>query len=224
MLAVRARTQRKATRTRDPERTRARLLEAAFQEIYRSGFRSADVDAILAEAGVTKGALYYHFDSKEALGYAVVDELIRGMTRDKWVRPLQNAKNPIDALLHIIHSLSLKVEDLQHGCPLLNLSQEMAGLDEGFRRRTVRVFRDWHDAIAIALREGQKRRVVRRDISADETATFLIATYEGYVALAKASQDPQTMRFGQRLVREHLESLRPTPGRTRGAGGHSSQR
>jgi AcrR family transcriptional regulator len=59
------------TTPRDPERTRGRLLRAAFQEMHRSGFRNADLDAILARAGVTKGALYYHFDNKEALGYAL---------------------------------------------------------------------------------------------------------------------------------------------------------
>ena len=72
---------------RDPERTRGRLLQAAFQEIHRSGFRSADLDAILAKAGVTKGALYYHFDNKEALGYAVVDEVIASKVPPKWVQP-----------------------------------------------------------------------------------------------------------------------------------------
>ena len=40
------------------------------------GFQSASLDTILASAGVTKGALYYHFNSKEALGYAVVEEII----------------------------------------------------------------------------------------------------------------------------------------------------
>ena len=53
---------------RDSERTRERLLLAASREIYRVGFQSASLDTILAVAGVTKGALYYHFESKEALG------------------------------------------------------------------------------------------------------------------------------------------------------------
>jgi TetR/AcrR family transcriptional repressor of nem operon len=57
----------KKRRTRDPERTRERLLQAAFREIHRSGFQSAGIDAILAATKVTKGALYYHFESKEAL-------------------------------------------------------------------------------------------------------------------------------------------------------------
>jgi AcrR family transcriptional regulator len=57
------------------------------------------MNAILAAARVTKGALYHHFDSKEALGYAVVDEVLASISREKWVWPLQNAKNPIDALV-----------------------------------------------------------------------------------------------------------------------------
>ncbi|MGC9952167.1 MAG: TetR family transcriptional regulator C-terminal domain-containing protein [Bryobacteraceae bacterium] len=215
MSAAKKRPRRSLGTSRNPERTRTLLLQAAFQEMYRSGFRSADLDAILAAAGVTKGALYHHFDNKDALGYAVVDEVIASNLHHKWVLPLRNAKNPIDALVRIIQSESLKREDVQRGCPLLNLSQEMSGLDEGFRRRTARVYKDWHDAMAEALREGQKRRVVRSDIDANETATFLIAAWEGYVVLGKNSQDPRMMRSGQIRVSGQIESLRAARRRTR---------
>jgi TetR/AcrR family transcriptional repressor of nem operon len=218
MSAVRKPLRGRRATSRNAERTRELLLQAAFEEMYRSGFRSADVDAILAAAGVTKGALYYHFDNKEALGYAVVDEVIASITHQKWVQPLRSAENPIDVLIRIIHSESVKREDVRRGCPLLNLSQEMSGIDEGFRRRTARVFKDWHDAIAEALREGQKRGIVRIDIDADETATFFIAAYEGYVVLGKNSQDPRTMQSGQRRMRSQVESLRTARGRRRVAG------
>ena len=167
---------------------------------------------------MTKGALYYHFENKEALGYAVADEIIASRVHQKWVQPLQNVENPIDVLIRIFQSESHKREDVQRGCELLNLSQEMSGLDEGFRRRTARIYKDWHDAMAEALREGQKRRVVRSDINANETATFLIATYEGYVVLTKNSQDARMMQSGQRRVSGHLESLRPARGRRRATG------
>jgi TetR/AcrR family transcriptional regulator, transcriptional repressor for nem operon len=218
MSAVRKRSRHSRATSRNSERTRGLLLQAAFREMHRSGFRSADLDAILAKAGVTKGALYYHFDNKEALGYAVVDEVMASDLHQKWVQPLRNAKNPIDVLIRIVQSESLKREDVRRSCPLLNLSQEMSGLDEGFRRRTAKLFRDWHDAIAEALREGQKRGMVRSDVNANETATFLIAAYEGYVVLTKNSQDPRTMQSGQRRVSGHIESLRPVRGRTRVAG------
>jgi TetR/AcrR family transcriptional regulator, transcriptional repressor for nem operon len=218
MSAVRKRSRGRPATSRNSARTRGLLLQAAFREIHRSGFRSADLDAILAKAGVTKGALYYHFDNKEALGYAVVDEVIASKVRQKWVQPLLNAENPIDVLVRIFRSESLKREDVQRGCYLLNLSQEMSGLDEGFRTRTARVYKDWHDAMAEALREGQKRRVVRSDINANETATFLLAAWEGYAVLGKNSQDPRMMESGQRSVIGHIESLRTARGRTRVAG------
>ncbi len=218
MLAVRTKPGRNAPTPRDPERTRGRLLQAAFREMHRSGFRSADLDAILSKAGVTKGALYHHFDNKEALGYAVVDEVIASKVHQKWVQPLRNAENPIDVLIRIFQSESQKREDVQRGCYLLNLSQEMSGLDEGFRRRTARIYKDWHDAMAEALRQGQKRRVVRSDINANETATFLIAAWEGYAVLGKNSQDPRMLQSGKRSVGRHLEALRPARGRMRASG------
>jgi TetR/AcrR family transcriptional regulator, transcriptional repressor for nem operon len=215
MLVARRIPRRREATPRDPERTRGRLLQAAFQEIHRSGFRSADLDAILARAGVTKGALYYHFDNKEALGYAVADEVIATKVHQKWVQPLRNIENPIDVLIRIFQSESLKREDVQRGCYLLNLSQEMSGLDEGFRRRTARVYKGWHDAMAEALRGGQKRRAVRSDINANETATFLIAAWEGYAVLGKNSQDPRMMKSGLRSMIRLLESLRAKGGRTK---------
>jgi TetR/AcrR family transcriptional repressor of nem operon len=215
MSVARKRVRARRPTSRNSERTRRLLLEAAFEEIYCSGFRSADLDAILAAAGVTKGALYYHFDNKEALGYAVVDEVIAVNLHHKWVQPLRSAEDPIAVLVGIIQSESLKREDVQRGCPLLNLSQEMSGLDEGFRARTARVYKDWHDAMASALREGQKRKVVRSDINTSETATFLIAAWEGYVVLGKNSQDPRIMKTGQRRVSGQIESLRASRTRAR---------
>src|ERR1700728_3100536 len=102
MLAARKNPKRGAIRLRDPGRTRERLLQAASREIYRSGFQSASLGTILASAGVTKGALYHHFKNKEALGYAVVEEVILPNVRGRWVRPLQSVKNPIDALIGIV--------------------------------------------------------------------------------------------------------------------------
>lgn len=208
MLHVSRKAKRKRAAPRDPERTRKRLLQAAFEEIHLSGFRSADVDVILAKAGVTKGALYYHFDSKEALGYAVVDEVITNIAREKWLHPLRNPQNPVDTLIGIVQSTSVKPQDLQRGCALNNLAQEMSPIDEGFRRRTARLFKHWHDAIASALRTGQRHGAVRSSVDPDEAATFLIAAYEGYFSLAKNSQDVRVLRSGVRNLTGYLEGLR----------------
>src|SRR5713226_541060 len=133
-----AQGRRKAGRIvgRDPVRTRGSLLQAAFEEMHRSGFRGADVQTILRAAGVTKGAMYHHFDSKEALGYAVVDEVIADIMREKWQLPLQDVRNAVDALIGIVRSTSLRPEHVRCGCPLNKMSEEMSPLDDGFRKRT----------------------------------------------------------------------------------------
>jgi TetR/AcrR family transcriptional regulator, transcriptional repressor for nem operon len=209
MLVTQKTRARSATRQRDPERTRESLLQAAFREIYRSGFQSASLDRILAATGVTKGALYYHFKSKEALGYAVVEEVISPDLRGKWLLPLLSGKDPIDALIAIVESESVRPEDVRGGCPLNNLAQEMSPLDEGFRKRLAQIFDAWRQGVATALREGQARGRVRRDVQPAEAAGFLIATLEGYVSLAKNAQDPNVMKAGKKNMVIWLRSLCP---------------
>jgi TetR/AcrR family transcriptional regulator, transcriptional repressor for nem operon len=97
------------------------LLQAAFREVYRSGFHSAGIDTILATTDVRKGALYYHFESKEALGYAIVEEIIAKLVRDRWLRPLLSNGQPIDILIGIIRRTPVRPEDVRAGCPLLKV-------------------------------------------------------------------------------------------------------
>jgi TetR/AcrR family transcriptional repressor of nem operon len=216
MLTAGGHSTRRATRLRDPERTRRQLLQAAFREVYKSGFQSASLDTILASSGVTKGALYYHFKSKEGLGYAIVEEVIGPDLRAKWLRPLQTGKNPIDALIGIVQAESVRPEDVRGGCPLNNLAQEMSPLDEEFRKRLAMVFRAWQEGVASALREGQIQGRVRRDVEPAEAAGFLIATLEGYVSLAKNAQDPKVLKTGIRSIVVWLRSLRPSGHSRRG--------
>ena len=195
-------------RLRDPERTRERLLQAAFHEVHRSGFQSAGIDTILAATNVTKGALYHHFDSKEALGHAVVDEVIAKLVCDGWLRPLLSDGQSIDILIGIVRGISDRPQDIRAGCPLLNLAQEMSPLDERFRKRLERIFLAWQEGVAALLRKGQSRGTVRRDLNPDEAASFLVAMVEGYVSLAKNAQDAKVWKVGKRNIVGWLKSLR----------------
>jgi TetR/AcrR family transcriptional repressor of nem operon len=215
MLAARKNPKRKAARLRNPDRTRERLLQAASREIYRSGFQSAGLNTILASAGVTKGALYYHFKSKEALGYAVVEEVIAPDVHGKWVRPLQSVKDPIDALIGAVQRIAVRPEDVRGGCQLNNLAQEMSPLDTGFRKRLAIIFGAWREAVASTLREGQTHGSVRSDVEPADAAGLLIAMVEGYGSLAKNAQDPKVMKAGIRNIVDWLRSLRPSGNRKR---------
>jgi TetR/AcrR family transcriptional regulator, transcriptional repressor for nem operon len=205
-------------RTRDPERTRERLLQAAFREVYRYGFQSAGIDTILAATNVTKGALYYHFESKEALGYAIIEEVVAKLTHDRWMLPLQRSKDkdPIDTLISIVRAIPHGPRDVKDGCPLVNLAQEMSQLDERFRKRLERIFHAWEEGIAMVLRRGQSQGTVRRGLVPEETASFLIAMVEGYEVLAKNAQDTKVWNVGIRNIVGWLRSLRPPDNHKRG--------
>lgn len=195
---------------RQPDQTRQKLLERAFEEIHRNGFRAASLDSILADAGVTKGALYHHFASKTELGYAVVDEVVRPWMEDTW-RPIIEADNPIDAAIRVIRE-RLKARSqmaLTIGCPFNNLTQEMSGVDEGFRTRLSAILHDWREATASAMRRGQANGTVCADVDARAAAAFVISSIEGCVGMAKASQSKEFLEAGFHGLIEYLEHLRP---------------
>jgi TetR/AcrR family transcriptional regulator, transcriptional repressor for nem operon len=218
MVVARKHPKRKAPPSRNPERTRERLLQAAFREVYKVGFQSAGIDTILAATNVTKGALYHHFASKEALGYAVIEEIVATFPRDRWLLPLERNrdKDPIDALIGIVRAIPARPRDIRAGCPLVNLAQEMSQIDEQFRKRLEKIFHAWQEGIAVALRRGQQEGIVRRDLVPEEAASFLIAMVEGYEVLAKNAQDAKVWRMGIRNIVDWLSSLRATAKRDRG--------
>ncbi len=65
-----------ASRSSLPERqtARTRLIDAAHQLVRRKGYAATSVDEICSAAGVTKGAFFHHFASKEALGVAAAEQ------------------------------------------------------------------------------------------------------------------------------------------------------
>ena len=206
------------TARRTPDATRQKLLERAFEEIHRNGFRAASLDSILADAGVTKGALYHHFPSKAELGYAVVDEVVRPWMEQTW-QPVIESRDPIDAAIATIRErLRARTQmALTIGCPFNNLTQEMSGIDEGFRTRLSSILHDWRQAIAEALRRGQANGLVRADVDAQAAAAFVISSIEGCVGMAKAAQSKEFLEAGFHGLIEYLEHLRPQNHGRRGA-------
>ncbi len=199
-------------RKRQPDVTRKRLLQAGFKEIYRRGFQGASLDTILDQAGVTKGALYHHFPDKAALGYAVVDEVVRELLLQRWLGVLQaEPGDPITALQGMLkHRVAqLQPHEVELGCPLNNLGQEMSPLDERFRRRVAATFETWTHGFATVLRRGQTKGSVRRDVDPKKLATFLVAAIEGSFGLAKSAQSPAMLRSNLEVLRGLLECLRP---------------
>jgi AcrR family transcriptional regulator len=198
-------------RGRDPDVTRDKLLKAAFEEIYRRGFQAASLDTILAKAGVTKGALYHHFPDKASLGYAVVDEVVKGLLLERWGVLEPPSGDPITALQRILRGrvANLTSREVEFGCPLNNLAQEMSPLDQRFRRGVNATFDIWTDAVAKDLASGQAQGTVRKDVDARKIAAFIVASIEGSFGLAKGAQSTSMLRSNLEVLSTFLESLRP---------------
>lgn len=197
------------TITRNPDKTRQMLLQAAFDEIYQQGFRNASLENILRRTGVTKGALYHHFPNKVALGYAVVDEVILPHAAGKWARLLDPQLDPIDTLLEIGLTEPFPAEhDIALGCPINNLAQEMASLDEGFRVRLNRILARWRETIETALKRGAVSGSVRPDIDARQSAAFIVAAFEGAYGVAKCAGSPEMLKTCLQGLSSYVESLR----------------
>jgi len=191
--------------------TRNKILMAAFEEIYESGFQSASLNDILKKTGTTKGALYHHFKNKIEMGYAIVDEVIYETIRSNWIKPLDETDDPISTLQNILrHSGNLMTEkDIRLGCPLNNLAQEMSPIDEGFRERISNVYMHWRNAIEKACDRGKKAGKLDKNVDSKQLSLVFVATLEGCMGYAKSDQKLETlMSCGQGLI-ERLESLRP---------------
>jgi AcrR family transcriptional regulator len=193
------------------ETTRQRLLQTAFEEFYRHGFQGGSLNRIVEESGLTKGALFHHFASKQELGYAVVEEVIRPRFEAGWIEPLERSEDPLeDTRRLLLHFAQERVAGytLIQGCPLNNLAQEMSPLDEEFRQRLEKIYAAWRSAFQRALTRGIETGRVRKDIDPGKVAAFLVAAITGVLSTAKNAQAEQLLREAGGALLDYLDGLR----------------
>ncbi len=183
--------------------TRSKILFAAYKEIHLKGFQAASLNNILAHTGVTKGALYHHFPNKTELGYAVIEEVIADRIFQGFIAPLKDADDPIQGLIDLIEQSgkTFTLRDVQLGCPLGTLAQEMAPIDEGFRSRLNRIYELWHGAIVEAVNKAKAAGDLIEQVQAEQVAVMVVATMEGCLSAGMISQDLNKLMFcGEGLI------------------------
>jgi len=200
---------------RETDQTRDRLLEAAFTEIHRNGYQAASIANILKDTGLTKGALYHHFATKQELGLAVVDEMVRGRLEALFLRRLRESATPVQTLLEAIDGIGCGrgIEDIRLGCPLNNLIQEMSPLDERFKAHLNAILRAWGDIVEQALLRDQAAGVVRADVDCRAAAWFVVSAWEGCIGIAKNLQSQEAFRSCMAQLKLYVEGLL-APGRS----------
>jgi AcrR family transcriptional regulator len=195
---------------RNPDHTRQTILDAAAQEIHLHGFQAASLSRILATTGLTKGALYHHFPNKQALGYAVLEEVIFVRGKETWIGPLESCADPVDCLQEMMAARfkDMTRQELLLGCPLNNLALEMSPIDEGFRRRVQEIYDRWTQALATILARGQGSGSVCLGVDPFKVATFIVASIAGIRSLAKTSQNHAVLEASADALIGYLETLR----------------
>jgi TetR/AcrR family transcriptional repressor of nem operon len=91
--------------------TRQRLIAAASRQFAHSPYSMVSLDDILAEAELTKGAMYFHFPSKQALALAVIDDLTE-MSRAAVAELLARKMSGLETLIDLVYLLA--VQNTQH--------------------------------------------------------------------------------------------------------------
>lgn len=189
--------------------TRQRILEKNFAVMHKHGYQGTRADKVVKELGVSKGAFYHYFDSKQALGYAIVDEIIGPLYLELWERPSRMQGHAIENLISLLRQLmeNQPEEKIGLGCPLNNLIQEMSPLDEGFRTRLNRVVERMEASVAQTLRRGQHAGQVRDDIDVEAAAIFVVSSVEGAFGIAKTRRSPAALEAAMQQLIKYLTML-----------------
>jgi TetR/AcrR family transcriptional repressor of nem operon len=167
---------------------REKLIASSGALAKRGGFASTGVDALMKAVGLTGGAFYSHFASKDELFSAIIErELSQSMGRmtcvsdDKLQRCLQ-------AYLTLAH-----VENIDGGCPLPSLGAEIARNGEAARDQAEQWLLRWHQAWSHVL-------------ESEELAWAYISQCVGALLMARLLNAPQRQ---QQVLDGSLRLLQP---------------
>ena len=158
-------------------KTRAGVITAAAHEFADCGYAGASINSIIANSTSTKGALYFHFSSKQALAEAVLEDVRSVYTPivERW-RTAQ--VHPFDAIAGIVDDIASVVTDLSMRAEArLVVDQPATDLQ---RPSCV-----WEAAIAELAVRAESAGCLRPDFTAERFTSFLVATLAGHRILAE---------------------------------------
>lgn len=189
---------------------REKLIEAAIASVRFKGFSATSVDEICQAAGVTKGAFFHHFASKEALAIAAAGAWTdiaeqRIFTAPDWTR----VGDPRDRLLgHIDFRLAMldgPVEDFT--CFVGTLVQEAYNSSPSIRAACDASITAYATRLAEDVQATIDRYGVHADITALGLAYYIQAVLQGAFILAKASGDAQIARESVAHLKRYMIML-----------------
>lgn len=193
--------------------TRSRLLDAARDVIRAQGYAATTVDDICTAAGVTKGAFFHHFESKERLGIAAVEQFGAMASALFGAAPYNAYPDPRDRVLGYVdfRASMLQGDIAQYTCLLGTTVQEVyathpdlrAACDHGMSQHIAVLTRD--------IEAAKQRYAPDAPWSAESVGYFMQTVLQGAFIFAKAKQNPEVAVASLGHLRRYLVTLLGQP-------------
>ncbi|HLT76005.1 MAG TPA: TetR/AcrR family transcriptional regulator [Ferrovibrio sp.] len=193
--------------------TRKSIMDAAQALILETGFSATSVDTVIARAGITKGAFFYHFRTKADLAEALVE---RDAAEDLHLleEHLTQAEaltdDPLEQLLVCMDFYEQKMEALvtpYPGCLYASFIYEAQLFDDRTLGIVRRVFSVWRVRLTEKLKRIMERYPPRIPVSVETLADMNLAIAEGAFILSKVNHDPKAVAAQYRHYRNYLHLL-----------------
>jgi TetR/AcrR family transcriptional regulator, transcriptional repressor for nem operon len=196
--------------TSERPNARSKLIDAAHALVRRKGYSATSVDEICAAAGVTKGAFFHHFASKEALAVAAAeqwtaraDELI--FTLPDWTR----LEDPLDRLLaHIDFRAAMMdgpAEDFT--CYVGTMVQESFASSDTLRAAADASMSAYAERLAEDIAAAVANYRIGDRVDALSLAYHVQAVLQGAFILAKAKGDSEIARDSTAHLKRYIQML-----------------
>jgi TetR/AcrR family transcriptional regulator, transcriptional repressor for nem operon len=191
---------------RRPGPAREGLLDAAQDLLRERGYEGAGLDDVCGRAGVAKGALFYHFASKEALAVAAVERFFARLVRrgqEAMGDPVPT--DPAEALFRYVGAVVALLHDplMSRGCLLGAMAMETPGTHPGVAAAAEAALGRWRASIAGLIAAAAAQRDVAVD--AESLADGLLAAIEGGLLLDRRRRSNSTATAALMAFRHYLE-------------------
>lgn len=201
---------------REPERgdARTRLLEAARDVIRQKGYTATTVDDLCRAAGVTKGAYFHHFETKEALGVAAADYWAETTSAFFEAAPYHEPADPIDRLLAYVDFRKTIIDgDLaEFTCLVGTMTQETYDTHPAIRDACAASILGHADTLVPDIEAARAQRgITDPSWTAESLARHTQAVLQGAFILAKATGDPDRARESVDHLKRYIEMLFARP-------------
>ena len=197
----------------DAPTARDRILVAAEALVFRHGFASTTVDAVLESAGASKGAFFHHFPSKAHLGRALVERYAAGdaATLEAVMTAAEaRSDDPAEQLVIFTRTFEEQADDamaLQPSCLFVSFIYETDLTDVGIEDVVNESILHWRTRLVDKLELAAATRPAMQHLDLAALADHWFTTFEGSFLLAQATDDNSSMRRQLAHLRHYLELL-----------------